>query len=192
VCFGFLVPLHEPGSELVIQLDPTTHKTVLDIQQEAHAADQLSKKSKGKQKEKAAADEMDVDEEDMDSENDVEVGDDDEEGVGGSFVPMPTSGGIQDLREKLHAKMASLRRGGNRAGGYFESTKDDLLEERRAARAAMRERRRKETKEKIRRQAEERGKKGKGKDKDKETKGGTTKVWHYCDLILRYSFYLLF
>ena len=58
---------------------------------------------------------------------------------------MPVSGGIESLREKLHARMSQLRRGGGEAGD-----KDDLLEERRRQRAAMRERRRKETREKIR------------------------------------------
>ena len=58
---------------------------------------------------------------------------------------MPISGGIESLREKLHARMSQLRRGGGEAGD-----KDDLLEERRRQRAAMREKRRKETREKIR------------------------------------------
>jgi FtsZ-interacting cell division protein ZipA len=53
---------------------------------------------------------------------------------------MPVSGGIESLREKLHARMSQLRRGGGETGD-----KDDLLEERRRQRAAMRERRRKET-----------------------------------------------
>ena len=100
-----------------------------------------------------AADAMDVD-----GEDDV------------SIMPLPTSGGIQDLREKLHAKMTSLRRGRDRGDGEIRQaeagSKDELLEERRRQRGLLRERRRKETKEKIRRQEEERGKKGKSRDKD--------------------------
>lgn len=98
-------------------------------------------------------------------------------------VPLPTSGGIQDLREKLHAKMASLRRGGAREtlrnrdegdnGADEAGSKDELIEERRRQRAIMRERRRKETKEKIRKQEEERRKKGKGREKDQ---GNQSKV----------------
>ena len=93
---------------------------------------------------------------------------DEEDGV--SITPLPTSGGIQDLREKLHAKMNSFRRGRDRRDGEIREgeagSKDELLEERRRQRALLRERRRKETKDKIRRQEEERGKKGKGRDKD--------------------------
>ncbi|KAJ7795617.1 hypothetical protein B0H14DRAFT_3114667, partial [Mycena olivaceomarginata] len=91
-------------------------------------------------------------------------GDGDGDGDGDAMediVPMPSSGGIEALRDKLHARMAALRRGGVRSGA------DALLDER-LQRAAMRERRRKETKEKIRREEEAKGKgKGKGTDKDK-------------------------
>ncbi len=94
-------------------------------------------------------------------------------------IPMPESGGIVALREKLHARMAQLRNRG-RGGGWEANSRDDLLEERRQQRAAMRERRRKETKEKIRQQEERRGK-GKEKEKGKEKqqqqqKGPQTKV----------------
>jgi hypothetical protein len=113
------------------------------------------------------------------------------------LIPM-ASGGIAALREKLHDKMAQLRRGrkdprldGDAAAG----SRDELLEERRMQRAAMRERRRKETKEKIRREEEARGKKGKGKEKQEEKgrdKGPTTKVKRYIAssyncLILRFA-----
>ena len=86
------------------------------------------------------------------------------------LVPLPVNDGIQALKDKLHARMAALRRGGGRphegANGEANS-RDELLEERRQQRAAMRERRRKETKEKIRREAEEKGKKAKGKEREK-------------------------
>ena len=90
------------------------------------------------------------------------------------ILPMHVSGGIESLREKLHARMSQLRRGGGEAGD-----KDDLLEESRRRRAAMRERRRKETKEKIRREEEIKGKKSKDKEKEKREnreKGNVTKV----------------
>ena len=96
------------------------------------------------------------------------------------IVPMPQSGGIEVLRDKLHARMAALRRGGGgRAGGIgaTASGRDELLEERRRQRAAMREKRRKETKEKIKREEEMKGKKAKEKDKDQRDKGKLVKVW---------------
>ena len=93
-----------------------------------------------------------------------------------TLVPMPESGSIEALREKLHARMAELRRGGKGDGGDGEAgSRDELLEERRKQRAAMRERRRKETKEKIKREEEMKGKKGTDKDKEKH-KGPQTKV----------------
>ena len=87
-------------------------------------------------------------------------------------VPMPASGGIQALRERLHARMAELRQK-NRGGAGEAGSRDELLEERRLQRAAMRERRRKETKEKIRREEE---RKGKGKDKGKEKEKATPRA----------------
>lgn len=100
---------------------------------------------------------MDVDVDLAESDSDEEDGEDES----ADLVPMPSAGGgIQELREKLHARMAALRRGGNRSYGEAGS-RDELLEERRRQRAEMRERRRKETKEKIRKEAEAKGKKGK-------------------------------
>jgi len=113
---------------------------------------------------------------DMDDLNDEENSGDDSDV---EMQPMPISEGIESLREKLHTKMAQLRRGG-RGANFGGSDKDDLLEERRRQRAAMRERRRKETKEKIRREEESKGKK---KDKDKadtRDKGNVTKVRFSC------------
>jgi hypothetical protein len=60
--------------------------------------------------------------------------------------------------------------------------RDELLEERRRQRAAMRERRWKETKEKIRKEEEMKGKKGKDREKEKREnrdKGNLTKVFIY-------------
>lgn len=116
--------------------------------------------------------------------------DDEDEGAGepmdedGAPVPMPESGGIQALRDKLHARMAQLRNKGKEGwadSGYGGKLggRDELLEERRQQRAAMRERRRKETREKIEREKERKGKgkadKGKAKEQEKQ-KGTQTKV----------------
>lgn len=112
---------------------------------------------------------------------DVDLDGDDETPI----LPMPQSGGIGTLRDKLHARIAALRRGGGGGRRYDYATgaelggRDELLEERRRQRAAMRERRRKETKEKIRREEEMKGKKGKDREKDKREnrdKGNITKV----------------
>ena len=87
---------------------------------------------------------------------------------GVEISPMPSTQGIQSLRDKLHAKMDQLRR--NRMGNQPE-TKDELLEERRKQRGLMRDRRRKETKEKIRLEKEAKEKKGgKGDKKDNQPK----------------------
>jgi hypothetical protein len=132
---------------------------------------------------------------------DVDIDMEDEEKEPGSsrdtnIVPMPPSGGIAALREKLHARMAALRRGGgggrrfdyvngngNMNGPGEAGDRDELLEERRRQRAAMRERRRKETKEKIRKEEEMKGKKGKDREKEKREnrdKGNLTKVFIYA------------
>ncbi|KAF8172033.1 surfeit locus protein 6-domain-containing protein [Mycena galopus ATCC 62051] len=153
------------------KLDPENHKTVIDLQNEAASAS-----AKGKRK---AVDLEDDDEDGLAMDVDVDLGDDDSDGgdddddaMDEDIVPMPQSGGIEALREKLHARMTALRRGGG--GPRYDSVnsiplgdKDALLDERRLQRAAMRERRRKETKEKIRREEELKGK-GKGKDKEKD------------------------
>ncbi|KAJ7072195.1 surfeit locus protein 6-domain-containing protein [Mycena amicta] len=131
------------------KLDPDNHRT----QDEGNSV-------KGKGKRKAAGPPSDDDDSD-DSEGlamdvDIDLGDDED------MVPMAQSGGIGALRDKLHARMAALRRGGAGSMGG----KDALLDERRLQRAAMRERRRKETKDKIRREEEL---KGKGKNKHEKT-----------------------
>ena len=111
--------------------------------------------------------------------------DDDENADGTKIVPMPSSGSISTLRAKLHARIAALRRGGGgqESGEGEAGDRDELLEERRRQRAAMREKRRKETKEKIRREEEAKGKKGKGKEKDSRAQGHQMKVClFYCPL----------
>ena len=72
------------------------------------------------------------------------------------IVPLPQSESIENLRAKLHAKIEAMRI--KKRGGGEGNSKDELLEERRLQRAAMRERRRKETKEKIRKEKESKGK----------------------------------
>jgi hypothetical protein len=146
--------------------------------------------SKGKRKAVAPASDDDSDDDGMAVDFNVDMQDNDEEegssvnsadkddGVdeGAKIVPMPESGSISALREKLHARMATLRRGGKSGGDGEAGDRDELLEERRRQRAALRERRRKETKEKIRREEEAKGRKGKGKEKDSRAQGHQTKV----------------
>lgn len=160
------------------KLDPANNKTLVEIQQEnalqnERAADSSSRKGKRK----AAAMESDDDSDDMHLDQSMNVdSDSDDEAVtvpDVPLVPMPASGGISELREKLHAKMAALRRG-NRPDGEAGS-RDELLEERRRQRAEMRERRRKETREKIKREQEAKAKKGKDKDQQR-VKGPQTKT----------------
>ena len=79
-------------------------------------------------------------------------------------VPLSRPESIEALRAKLHAKIDAMR--SKKLGGGEGSSKDELLEERRLQRAAMRERRRKETKAKIKREKESRGK---PKEKSRET-----------------------
>ncbi|KAJ6621882.1 surfeit locus protein 6-domain-containing protein [Mycena sp. CBHHK59/15] len=158
------------------KLDPENHKTVLDLQNEAAV---LGKSSSSKGKRKAVQTDEDESGSEVDIVMDVDVDLDDGSDVEGEtmddamddIVPMPQSGGIGALRDKLHTRMAALRRGGgpryDYVNGNASGDKDALLNERRLQRAAMRERRRKETKEKIRREEEMKGK-GKGKDKEKE------------------------
>jgi hypothetical protein len=98
------------------------------------------------------------------------------------LVPMAPASDVAALRAKLHARMASLRRGGPRAwpaAGREPASRDELLDERRLQRAEMRERRRRETREKVRAQEEARGKgKSKGKEEAREAakKGNASQV----------------
>ncbi|KAF9078648.1 surfeit locus protein 6-domain-containing protein [Rhodocollybia butyracea] len=154
------------------KLDPANQKTIVDLQNQGSTRNSNPTKTKGKRKALDSDEENDEDEDD-DAAMEVDVhleeaGDDASKGAMDvdanteteDFIPMASSSDITTLREKLHAKMAALRRGGpsNEAGD-----RDGLLEERRQQRAAMRERRRKETKEKIRREEASEGKKTKDK-----------------------------
>ena len=162
------------------QLDPANHKSIVDLlstpsqDNKVKTAPVYTGKPKvssfGGEDEDDTTDDvkMDVDVDLQDENDDDSVAEDPE------MTPMPTSGGIEALREKLHARMAALRRGGG--SGAEPRDRDELLEERRRQRAAMRERRRKETKEKIKRAEEAKGKKEREKDKDKRDKGNPTKV----------------
>ncbi|KAI0657503.1 surfeit locus protein 6-domain-containing protein [Cubamyces menziesii] len=173
------------------KLDPANNKTVLEIQNEALAAreEQPSRtSSKSKRKSRHEPESGSDDDSDDAMHLDAPMSDDEDHSEDGDAmdmdappVPMPESGGIQALREKLHARMAQLRnKGKGRSAGEGSGepgSRDELLEERRRQRAAMRERRRKETKEKIRREEERRGKgKDKGKEKEKQQKGPQTKT----------------
>ncbi|KAG2360121.1 surfeit locus protein 6-domain-containing protein, partial [Suillus spraguei] len=142
------------------KLDPANQKSVIDLQNEA--AIELEKtNSKVKGKRKAAV--LGSDDDDMQV-DDVDLSDAVVTASLDPVVPMAKPESIAALRDKLHLRMAALRRGGQ--GGGEPGDKDELLEERRKQRAALREKRRKETRE--RRKAEAEGKKG---NKKEVTKG---------------------
>ncbi|KAG1722680.1 surfeit locus protein 6-domain-containing protein [Suillus paluster] len=152
------------------KLDPANQKSVIDLQNEA-ALELERTNSKVKRKREAAALESDSDDADDDDDvmqvDDMDLPDTVATTVpdSGPIVPMAKPESIAALRDKLHLRMAALRRGGQ--GGGEPGDKDELLEERRRQRAALREKRRKETRE--RRKAEAEGKKG--SKKDSATKG---------------------
>ncbi|KAE9405621.1 hypothetical protein BT96DRAFT_1015581 [Gymnopus androsaceus JB14] len=149
------------------KLDPANQKTILDLQNQLSVSTLKSAKVKGKGKRKAVESDSDEDEDDDDDADamdvDMQIWTSTLTLTLQTLIPMASSGDITALREKLHAKMASLRRG----AGYSNEPgdRDELLEERRQQRAAMRERRRKETKEKIRREEASKGKKAKERQK---------------------------
>ncbi|KAG6330126.1 hypothetical protein ID866_8964 [Astraeus odoratus] len=158
------------------KLDPANEKSVIDLQNEdALQHERSSKKDKGKQKASPPPSHSDSsvvssEDEDDDSERDksMQMDDDMQSNQGGNshqmeMVPMPKTESITVLREKLHARMAALRRG----GGGEPGDRDELLEERRKQRATLREKRRKETKE--RKRAEKEKEKVKGQDSKVKT-----------------------
>ncbi|KAF7298861.1 hypothetical protein MIND_00833900 [Mycena indigotica] len=158
------------------KLDPENHKTVVDLLDASETVHSSSKKGKGKRKATTPSSDDDSDSPALAMDVDIDLGDEqsDDDEMEEDIVPMPQSGGIGELRDKLHARMAALRRGG---AGHGD--RDALLNERRLQRAAMRERRRKETKEKIRREEEAKGKGKKDKEKEKAVqrdKGNTAKT----------------
>ncbi|KAF8273623.1 surfeit locus protein 6-domain-containing protein [Lactarius quietus] len=135
----------------------SNNKTLLDLQSEPIST------GKGKGKHKAPTPD-DSNGEPISSELDVQMDDLDPEDDLVPIVPLPQSESIKTLRAKLHAKIEATRI--KKCGGGEGNSKDELLEERRLQRAAMRERRRKETREKIRKEKES---KGRPKQKPKDT-----------------------
>ena len=87
---------------------------------------------------------------------------------------MPQAQSIAVLKEKLHARMASLLRPG--AQNDKLGDRDELLEERRKQRAALREKRRKETKERKKAETEGRRDKRKSRENDSKSRRVSTKV----------------
>jgi hypothetical protein len=148
---------------------------VLDLHGDQHVST-----SKGKGKRKTPTPD-DSDGEAISPELDVHMDDTDPEVDPIPIVPLPQSESIETLRAKLHAKIEVMRI--KKRGDGEGNSKDELLEERRLQRAAMRERRRKETKEKIRKEKESRGKtKEKPNDTAPPTKVSFTR--HGCRFIL--------
>ena len=156
-------------------MDPANQKSVVDLQNEtALEREKTNSKVKGKQKATALSSDSDGADDDAMDVDDVNLSDTAAPDSERPMVPMAKPESIAALRDKLHMRMAALRRGGQ--GGGEPGDKDELLEERRKQRAALREKRRKETKE--RRKAETEGKKGK---KDLVAKGLPIKV-RFCNL----------
>jgi hypothetical protein len=132
-----------------VQLNPANNKSVLEIQN-----DRLASDSKGKQK---APTPDDSDGDVLQPATDFQMQDieSDPEEDASHAVPLSRPGSIETLRTKLHAKIDVIR--SKKRGDNEGSSKDELLEERRLHRAALRERRRKETKAKIQREKERKG-----------------------------------
>ncbi|PPQ79031.1 hypothetical protein CVT25_002340 [Psilocybe cyanescens] len=164
------------------KLDPANHKSIVDIQTENY----LKQRETAKGKRKASSPDSDSEDEDedvlMNVDIDMEDLDDGEESGAeedyAEIQSLPPAESIEVLREKLHNKMALLRRGGKaRAPLWGEpSDKETLLDERRRQRSAMREKRRKETREKIRREEEMKGRKKDKNKTDTRDKGNITKT----------------
>ncbi|KAH0831310.1 surfeit locus protein 6-domain-containing protein [Lanmaoa asiatica] len=146
------------------KLDPANQKSIIDIQNEAILEQERETPSSSGHEDSGDDDAMDVDglngSGDDHSQNSVVLDIRDE------MVPIPQAESVAVLKEKLHARMATLRRPG--AQNDEPGDRDELLEERRKQRAVLREKRRKETRE--RRRAETESKKNKGKTKEKDVK----------------------
>jgi hypothetical protein len=140
------------------QLNPANNKTVLDIQN-----DRATANSKGKQK-AHKSDDSDGDVLSGEADFHMEDAESDSAMVTNHDVPLSRPESIETLRAKLHAKIEAMR--SKKRGDAEGNSKDELLEERRRHRAALRERRRKETNAKIRREKE---RKGKTKENSKES-----------------------
>ena len=152
------------------QLDPANQKSILEIQNEAAREQERNgfdadEHRKGKRKAPPSSGSEDADDDDGDA---MDV-----DGLNGSedddeMVPMPQAESIAVLKDKLHARIAALRRPG--AQNDEPGDRDELLEERRKQRAALREKRRKETRERRKAEAESKKDKGKAKEKEKDLK----------------------
>lgn len=141
----------------------------MDIQEGNLQKQFLVKDGKGKGKEKASnlGEEDDVEDEGFEGISMNVDGTDDSDQEEAPLRPMPKPEGIATLRKKLHARMQELRqKGRNRGANEEPGSRDELLEERRRQRGAMREKRRKETREKIRKVEESKNKKNKEIDRN--------------------------
>lgn len=136
--------------------------------------DRLASDSKGKQK-APTPDDSDGDELQPEADFLMQDAESDLDDDASHAVPLSRPQSIETLRAKLHAKIDAAR--SKKRGDNEGSSKDELLEERRLHRAALRERRRKETKAKIQR---ERERKGKPKEKSEKTTTLPAKVSHTC------------
>ena len=141
-----------------VQLNPANNKSVLEIQN-----DRLASDSKGKKK-APTPDDSDGDVLQPGTDFQMQDIESDPEEDASRAVPLSRPESIGTLRAKLHAKIDVIR--SKKQGNNEGSSKDELLEERRLHRAALRERRRKETKAKIQREKE---RKGKPKEKTEKT-----------------------
>jgi hypothetical protein len=141
-----------------VQLNPANNKSILEIQ-----TDRLASDGKGKQRAPTPDDsDGDVLQPGIDFQmQDIES---DREEDASHAVPLSRPESVETLRAKLHAKIDAIR--GKKRSDNGGSSKDELLEERRLHRAALRERRRKGTKAKIQREKE---RKGKPKEKTEKT-----------------------
>lgn len=150
------------------QLDPANQKSIIDIQNEAALEQEWDALSPSGYEDSHDHDDdvMDVDglqcSEDDCHQNSPPLD------ISDKMVPMPRAESIAVLKEKLHARMAALRRPG--AQNNEPGDKDELLEERRKQRAALREKRRKETRERRKAETESKKDKGKTKEREKESK----------------------
>lgn len=140
-----------------VQLDPANNKSTLEVQN-----DRLTSGSKGKQK-SPTPDDSDGDVLEPGTDFQMQDIESDQEDAG-HVVPLSRPESIETLRAKLHAKIDAIR--SKKRSNNEGTSKDELLEERRLHRAALRERRRKETKAKIQREKE---RKGKPKEKPEKT-----------------------
>ena len=169
------------------QLDPANQKSIIEIQNESVFEQErktlhLDGNRKGKRKVAPPSEDEDSDGDedamDVDSFKGLVHDDDEQKSVAldasDDIVPMPRAESITVLKGKLHARMVALRRPG--AQNDEPGDRDELLEERRKQRAALREKRRKETKERKKAEAEGRKDKGKPREKDSKSKSVSTKV----------------